>query len=126
MHLVDDDGLHIAKGFARGRGEHQVEGLGGRDEDVGRGALQHPPVAGGGVARSHPDGDLGGCHPEALRRLNHSDERCPQVALHVDGERFERRDIEHPCARDGTGCGGRTGHRDEAVDRPHEGREGLT
>ena len=34
--LVHDDRVHVAERFARLRGEHQVQGLGRRDEDVGR------------------------------------------------------------------------------------------
>ena len=54
--LVDDHGLHAAQRFARLRGEHQVERLGRRDEDVGRVADELLTLLGGGVARTHGHG----------------------------------------------------------------------
>ena len=36
VHLVDDHGVYPAQGLARPAREHEVERLGGRDEDVGR------------------------------------------------------------------------------------------
>src|SRR3712207_8036830 len=44
MHLVEDHRLHAAERFARLRGEHEKERLGGRDEDVGRCAGQRPAL----------------------------------------------------------------------------------
>src|SRR5579872_3480205 len=53
MHLVEDERLDGAKRVARLRGEHQVERLGRRDQDVGRlleelAALLRGRVAGAG------------------------------------------------------------------------------
>ena len=43
--LVDDDGLDVAQGVPRPRGEHEVEALRGGDEQVGRVAHERLPVA---------------------------------------------------------------------------------
>src|SRR5690606_28669260 len=59
---------------------------------------------------------------ESPRRLGDADERRAQVALDVDPERFERRDVEHPGALRGVG-GGR---REQPIERPQERGERLT
>ena len=50
VHLVDDDRLHRGERVARGRREHQEEGFGGGDQDVGWGAEQLTALCGRGVA----------------------------------------------------------------------------
>ncbi len=82
--LVDDHRLDPGEDLAHAGGEHQVERLGGGDEDVGRGFRHRPPVFLRGVAGAQADGDLGA--DPAQRR--------PQVALDVVGERFQRRDVD--------------------------------
>ena len=60
--LVDDHGLDAREGLARRAGQHQVQRLGRRDQDVGGLALQQPPVAARRVTRAHAhrdDGHLG-------------------------------------------------------------------
>ena len=48
--LVDDHRLHVRQHLARRRGQHQVERLGGGDQDVGRIPADGRPLALGGVA----------------------------------------------------------------------------
>ena len=82
--LVDDHRLDPGEDLAHVGGEHQVERLGGGDEDVGRGFRHRPPFFLRGVAGAQADRDLGA--DPAQRR--------PQVALDVVGERFQRRDVD--------------------------------
>ena len=56
--LVDDDVLDVAQDLARGAGQHQVERLGRRDQDVGRVAGDLAPVLGGRVAGPAGDRDV--------------------------------------------------------------------
>ena len=74
VHLVDDDGVHLAQGLLRLAGEHEVQRLGSRDEDVRRLGEQLPPVGGGGVAGAHTHGDVGGGQAQPPRGLPDADE----------------------------------------------------
>ena len=74
-----------AQRVARLRGEHQVERLGRRDQDVGRLLEQLAPLLLRRVAGAHRDAQL---------RLEPG-ERAAQVALDVVVERLQRRDVEH-------------------------------
>ncbi len=56
------------------------------------------PLLGGGVAGADGDRDVGTGQPEPGRGVPDADQRAAQVALHVDGERLQRRDVEHPAA----------------------------
>ncbi len=98
VHLVDDDRLDPGQGLAGGRGEDEEQRLGRRDEHVGGGARERPPLVGRGVARAHRDGDVGLGHPEAGGRVPDADERAAQVALDVDGERLHGGDVQDPAA----------------------------
>ena len=91
VHLVEDQRLDPAERLARRRGEHEVERLGRRDQDVGRlldelAALLRRRVA--------------GADADAEARLEPG-ERPAEVALDVVVERLQRRDVEHaqPLAR---------------------------
>ena len=85
VHLVEDQRLDPAQGLARGRGEHQVERLRRRDQDVGRLLHELAPLLRRRVA---------GADADAEARLEPG-ERPAQVALDVVVERLERRDVEH-------------------------------
>ena len=97
--LVDDHRVDRAQRFARVRGEQQVDRFGRRDEDVGGIALKAGPldrrrVAGADGNRRHS------VHVAARRRaIGDAGQRRPQVAFDVDGERLERRQVEHAAAR---------------------------
>ena len=84
--LVDDHRLGRGEDLADAGGEHQVERLGGGDEDVGRGFFHRPPFGLARVAGPQPDRDVG-ADPR---------QRRPQVALDVVGERLQRRDVDEP------------------------------
>ena len=87
--LVDDHRLDRGEDLAGARGEHQVERLGGGDQDVGRRFAHRPALGLAGVAGPQADRDLGADPPQ----------RRPQVALDVVGERLQRRDVDDPHAR---------------------------
>ena len=92
--LVDDHLLDVLEDLARLAGEHQVQRLGRRDEDVRRVAAHVPPLLLRRVAGA--DRDLHVRADPAQRRA--------QVLLHVVGERLERRDVDEP--RRAAGCCG--------------------
>ena len=100
--LVEDQRLDPAEALARGRGEHQVERLGRRDQDVRRFLHERAALLHRGVA---------GADADTERRLEPG-ERPAEVALDVVVERLQRRDVEHaqPRAR----------ARGEPVDRVQE------
>ncbi len=122
VHLVDDDRLHAAQALAGGRGEDQVERLGRRDEDVRWGAGQPAALVGRGVAGAHADGDLRLLAAQAPGRLPDPGERRAQVALDVDGQRLERRDVEDPAAQRAVV---RRRRRGQPVEGPQEGGQRL-
>ena len=105
--LVDDHGADGAQRLARRRGEHQVEGFRRRDEDVGRVGEQLASLARGRVSGSHPHDHLvREAGAGALGRVAHAGERRPQVLLHVDRERAQRRDVDDAGAGLRVGGGG--------------------
>jgi hypothetical protein len=70
----------------------------GSDENVRRLALKSCAIGGGGI--SGADRDRRGQKRVASGRRQPRDagQRRAQVAFDVDGERFERRHVEHPAA----------------------------
>ena len=88
MHLVDDQRLDRAQHVAGLRGQHQVERLGRRDQDVGR-ILED--LASFLLRR------VAGAHRDAHLRLQ-AGQRAAQVPLDVVVERLQRRDVEHAQA----------------------------
>ena len=119
--LVDDDRLDAAERLARRRREHEEQGLGGGDEDLGRMRHERPALGGQRVAGADPDAHLGHLHAVRGGRARDADERGAQVALDVDAERLQRREV------DDLGAGGRgiRPGRVQPVDGPEEGGEGL-
>jgi hypothetical protein len=120
--LVHDHVLHRRQHVARLGREHEVERLGGGDEDVGRAACQVAAVGLRGVAGAGGDPDHGWGDAGALGFQGDAGERGPQVALHVVGERLQGRDVEHAAAALLVGRWRRGG---QAVDGPQEGGQGL-
>ena len=122
MDLVDDDGLDPRKCLPHLGGEHQIEGLGRRDQEVGRVLGQLSTFHLAGVTGS--EGDPWFVEGRAQPFGGEADalEWAPQVLLDVDCECAQWRDVEDAGAmvlvigRRGAG---------ELVDAPEEGREGL-
>ena len=88
VHLVEDQRPDALERLARLRGEHEVERLGRRDEDVGRVAEHLRPVALRRVAGAHAD----------LQRALEPGQRPAQVALDVVVERLQRGDVQQADA----------------------------
>ena len=121
--LVDDHRLDRREDGPRARRQQQVERLRRRDQDVRRrrGAIRARSRAG-----RVPGADRHGRDPDARRRARSATrgdagDRRAQVALDVDGERLERRDVEDAAA---LGLGG-LGREHQPVDRREEGRQRL-
>ncbi len=86
MQLVEDDVAQMAEVVGGiGVRDHQRDLLRGGDEDVGRIALLAGAARLRRIAGARFDADV---EP-------HLGDRCFQIARDVDGERLERRDIQH-------------------------------
>ncbi len=98
--LVDDDRRGRRAAISRApRGEHQVERLGRRDQDVGRARGDAPALLGRRVAGAHRRRSAGAAStPRRSAAQADAGERRAQVLLDVDGERPERRDVEDAAA----------------------------
>jgi hypothetical protein len=120
--LVDDDRFDAAQHFACLRREHQVERLGGGDQDVGRRARDVLALFGRRVARAHRDGRWRELGAEPFGRQRDAGDRGSQVLLDVDRERAQRGDVEHaaPLRLGGHGRGA------QAVDGREKCCESLT
>ena len=121
--FVDDDGVDLAQGFAGALGgEHQVEGFGGGDEDVGRAGDEGAAAGGLGVAGAEADADVGEVNTALLGELADGGEGGLEVALDVVAEGLEGRDVDD--AGDGVEAL-RLAAADELVDADEEGGEGF-
>ena len=123
--LVDDDVLDVAEDLARGAGEHQVQRLGRRDQDVGRVAGDLAPILGGRVARPAGDRDVRRLVAHPRGRQGDPGERRPEVALDVVGQRLERRDVQDADRAGGLARRRRPRVGRQPVQAPQERGEGL-
>jgi hypothetical protein len=119
MDLVDDHGLDPRQHGAGLGGHQQEQRLGCGDEDVGRVSDQATSLVGRGVARAHPDTDVRRRQARTCGLAPDPGQGGAQVALDVDREGLERRDVQHPAAL----VRGRVGR--ESVQGPQERRQGL-
>ena len=94
--LVDDDGADVAQGLAAaGGGEHEVERLGRRDQDVGRASARRPGGPSDGVSPVRTAVRIGGrSKPSSLRDLGDLGEGRFEVALDVVAEGLQGRDVD--------------------------------
>ena len=88
VNLVHDHGGHARKGVAGGAGEHEVEGFGGGDENVGRVADELAAFTGGGVAAAYAYADVRFARVVSAQARD-SGQGCAQVAFDVGAECFE-------------------------------------
>ena len=121
MDLVHDHGLDGGEDLAGSRGQHQVEALWGRDQDVWRVAQHAAAILGRGVSGAERHGQLGVPDLGESGGSCDSPQRGPQVALDVVGECLEGRHIQDPAALSLWGHLGL----EEAIDRPQEGGQRL-
>ena len=120
VHLVDDHALHVDQGVAGRRGEHQEQRLRCGDQDVGWGGEQRAALSGRGVTGTDAHADLPDWGSVLLGDPGDPGKRGTQIAFDVNGEGFQRRDIEHP------GALGVTRLMRHLVDRPEECGKGFT
>src|SRR5207249_9526756 len=113
--------LHASQSVAREACEDEVQRLRRSDEDVRRLALVARALARRRIARPYRDGGLAVLDAQTLRLPHDPDERLAQVALDVDGEGLQRRDVQDPGPRL------RRCRRElQAIDRGEERRESLS
>ncbi len=84
--LIHDHRFDVREDLVRPRGQHQIERLGRRDQDVRRLAEHRLAVLLGRIAG--PEADLDRCADSLQRRA--------QVAIDVVRERLQRRDVDQP------------------------------
>ncbi len=147
MDLVDDHMRDHAEGLSCPAGEHQVERLRRRDEDIRRLADHPGPLLARRVATADGDAQRGQGRPHLLRPGQDSFERELEVAPDVLIQGLERRNVEDPdpllfprgppevveCRQEGRERLARSGRRDDqgilpgSDHRPAEplGRRGL-
>jgi hypothetical protein len=98
VNLVDDDRVHGAQRLGGLRGEQQVERLRRGDENVGRMARKARALPLRRVAGAHADGGLAEGDAHAPRHVGHAGQRRAQIALHVHGQRLQRRNVNNAAA----------------------------
>ena len=89
--LVQDDRLNAVQ-HPPGplRRDHEVEGFGGRDQDVRRAPQHGRPVGGGRVPRPYGHPNRGRLQPELGCDLGDLPKRIFQVLMDVHGQGFQR------------------------------------
>ena len=122
VHLVEDHRLHAGQRLACFRGQHQEQRFGRRDQDVRRAGGDLAALGLRGVTGAHSDSDVGCGQAEPLRFLADAGQRRAEVALHVDAQCFQRREVQDPAAQSGLVGRGRGG---QVVQGRHERRECL-
>jgi hypothetical protein len=132
--LVDDHRVGRGEQQPRpGRGEQQVERLGGGDQNLRRPAQQLLPLVGRRVAGAHRDPRDRQRLTGGLRGGANAGQGHLEVPLDVVVQRLQRRHVHHPHAgaevAEGAGSrrwlGGRRQFAEEAVQAPQKGGQGL-
>ena len=122
VNLIDNDRVHSAQGFGGLRGEQQVERLRGGDQDLGGITRKAGTFALRRVAGAHTDGGLAKFDAHAPRHVAHADQGRAEVALHIHGESFQRRDVNDPAA---FFLAWRRGLQHQAIKTPEKGGKRL-
>ena len=123
VNLVDDDRVHVPQGLAGPLGgEHQVEGLWGGDEDVGRAGDEGAAARGLGVAGADADANLGERLAARLGQFADGSQGCLKIAFDVVAQGLERRDVDDAGDRIESLF---LAAADELVDPDQEGGQGL-
>ncbi len=114
VHLVDDDGVHVAQDGPRGRGgEQQVQRLGSGHQQIRRGSAHGGPLGRRGVAGPHRHRQARSDEPETGGLVGDAHQRELQVLVDVGGQGTEGRDIDdsgphggglHTCGPVGMGA----------------------
>ena len=93
VNLVDDDGVDGAQRLGGLRGEHQIERLRRGDENLGRMPRKARALALRRVAGAHADLRIVERDAHAARHVGDAGQRRAQIALHVDCQRLQRRNV---------------------------------
>ena len=118
--LVDDHAVDSEERLARRRREHQVQRFRCGDQDVGRCADESPTLVRAGVTGADTDGRFDEGLTEPLCGHADAPQWCPEVLVDIDGQGPQRGDVQHPDPGVGPGCP------TQRIDRPQEGRQGLS
>ena len=114
--------VDAAERLARVRGQHQVERLGRRDQDVGRSR----GAAGGAHGRPCPrSGRRPSARGGAASRAARPPPGCPSAARGGSSRRRPRAPAAARCTGPGSALRSRGAARGHPVDRPQERRQGL-
>lgn len=122
MDLVDDDGFYGAEGLGCLRGEEQVKGFRGGDEDVRGLAAEAGSLALGSVAGADADGGFVKRDAPTAGHVGDSGQWRAQVTLHIHSKSFKGRDVNNSAA---LLCVLRSWMKHEPVEAPEEGSEGF-
>ena len=96
--LIDDDRIDAAQRLPHVRGQHQIDGLRGGDQDVRRLAQKAGTLRLRCVACADGDGGKVECFAALIGEVGDPGERCPKIAFDVDREGLERGDVDHAAA----------------------------
>src|ERR1700677_915924 len=120
MNLINDDSLDRAKRFSGVGGQQKVKRLWRRDQNFAGMFLEPRTISRRRVAGA--DADLRYMHRDAfaLRHVRDARERRTKIALHVNSQRLERRNIE-----DATSLPSRRLAQHEFVETPEKCRQRL-
>ena len=128
--LVNNDGVHPTQRPRSLRGQHEVQGLRGGDEDLWRVTQQLCSLRLRGVPAAHAHPNRGDVLPHRRGGARDTRQRGGEVAVNVHSQRLERRDVEHAGGRLRVdlirrGMGEDTRAR-QLGERPQERRQRLT
>jgi len=98
VNLVHDNRFNRAQRAGRARGEQQVERLGRGDENIGRLTRKAGTLALRSVAGTHVDIRFVNRNAHAASHVCDTHQRRAQIALNVNGERLERRNVNDATA----------------------------
>src|ERR1700722_19635428 len=121
MNLIDDYRLDGAQRFTCIGSQQEVKRFGCGDEDVRRMTQETCTLCWWGVAGSNGNLWLMKFNSHALRRLCNTNQGRPQIALHVDGQRFDGRNVQDTA----TLLLFRNRREHEPVDAPEKGCQSL-
>ena len=119
--LVDDQGVDGLQAISCVRGEQQEQRFGRRDQDVCRLALEPGAIGRRGVAGADGDRRRMETIPPGQRHVRDPGQRGAKVPLDVDGERFQRRNVDDATATQSI----RHGLEHQTIQAPQEGRQRL-
>ncbi len=98
MNLVDDDRVNRSQSFGRLRSQQEVEGLRRGDQNLCGIAAEAGALLLRRVAGPNADGRVVKRNALAASHVGDAGQRRPQIALDVDGQGFQRRNVDNLAA----------------------------